>query len=140
MNTATILSALIQNETTVEKVKARVKDGKIDALDAIDAIQQFEQSKKAPAGAERGLSVKTSVASTEKGKERKGGCVCVYGLNSRMPVSVYANGWLKLAEFLPEVLTHIATTSAWSVKPNEDRAGIQQRAKQFAEKFSAALK
>ena len=41
----------------------------------------------------------------------KGG-VCVTGLNSRFPVTLYAEQWTRLAEFMPQVLAFIEKNKA----------------------------
>jgi hypothetical protein len=40
------------------------------------------------------------------------GCVSLYGVNSRMPVSLYADQWERVADFMPEVLKFIAANAA----------------------------
>lgn len=51
--------------------------------------------------ADRKLTVKASAK----------GAVSVYGLNARFPVTLYANQWRKLSEFMDDVLTFIDDNS-----------------------------
>ena len=59
------------------------------------------------------LTLKISVAGKgTDGKERKGGTVCLYGINSRFPVSLYANQWKRLLAHGPEILAFIEKNKA----------------------------
>ena len=136
-NVATLTAALIAGETTQDKLAAAVEAKKITLAEFAQIVAAHAQAT-APKP-DRGLSVKTSVAKDDGEFKTKGGCVCVYGVNSKMPVSVYADGWIRLVEFLPQILTHIATTDGWTTKPGTDRAGIKQRAADYAKRFQAAL-
>lgn len=50
---------------------------------------------------------------TNTGVQRvKGGTVCVYGLNTRFPVSLYPNQWRELAKYVPAVLAYIDAQEA----------------------------
>ena len=51
----------------------------------------------------------------------KGG-VSVYGINSRFPVTLYANQWQKLIELVPELTSFIeANKAVLAVKPVETK-------------------
>jgi len=58
----------------------------------------------------KALTVKISAADPAKGT--KGGAVCVYGLHSRFPVSLYRSQWERLFAFLPELKAFMEANKA----------------------------
>lgn len=97
MSVATFTAALLNGETSQEKLEKAVADGKL-SLGDFAAIISAAASAKAAKGPARELSCKV----TEKGG------VSVYGLNARFPVTLYADQWERLAAFLPQLQKYMA--------------------------------
>lgn len=96
MSVATFTAALINGETTQEKLEKAVADGKLSLSDFASVIAAATAAKsKGPA---RELSCKV----TEKGG------VSVYGLNARFPVTLYADQWERLFAFADTLKAYMA--------------------------------
>jgi hypothetical protein len=57
------------------------------------------------------------------------GCLCVYGLTSRFPVSLYPEQWDSLVEFMPTIVKALADNRA-----NLDKLSAISKAKRDAER------
>ena len=63
----------------------------------LDALVEENKALKTKAANGNGISYKVSAK----------GCVSVYGLNRRFPVSLYAQQWLKLSDHMEDIETFI---------------------------------
>ena len=92
---------ILSPEMTAAEVLGHVQSGAVPVeayleWDA-DRVKRIEAKAKASASAPRQLTCKVS----EKG------CLSVYGLNRQWPVSLYAEQWERLENFMPMVMEFI---------------------------------
>ena len=103
----------------VERVgKKTCTVSEIEKLKA-ELVAKEKQIRDLQAEKNRALQIKTS----EKG------CVSVYGLNARFPVSLYPDQWEKLASFMPAVQTYIKTNKVNLTKLGEASKLLKQATK-----------
>jgi hypothetical protein len=73
--------------------------------DLLKRIADLEAALSAKAAPARQLTIKAGAA----------GGLSVYGLNVRFPVTLYANQWIRLIDFVPEIKAAIAA-GKWAAK------------------------
>lgn len=139
----TLADSLMAGETTMDKLKERVRAGKLDFDTLLDA-QTIVGERNTAAAASRSASASAKVVrisapkSTDKG-EVKGGSIGVYGFARGFPVMQgYSEAWLHTVEHLLVDAMHLIETSPHVTAKTATVADLRERAKVLRGRLESA--